>query len=362
MSELFEYKCPSCGGALSFDSGVQKMKCPFCDTEFDMDTLKKFDEILQNEGTEDFSWENTAGTQWEAGETEKIRAFACKSCGGEIIQDSTTGATSCPYCGNPIVMMEQFAGNLKPDFVIPFKLDKAAAKDKFSKHLKGKKLLPKAFTSENHLDEIKGIYVPFWLFDADAHANIRYEATKEETWEDSDYEYKRTDHFTVVRAGDVGFAKVPVDGSSKMDDTLMESLEPFNFSDAVPFQTAYLAGYMADKYDVDAETSVSRANERVKRSTEAEFLKTVTGFDTVNEKKSIIQLSNGVAKYALYPVWLLNTTWRGQKFVFAMNGQTGKFVGNLPMDKKLFWGMFFKTTGITSAIAFAVMLLLHFVM
>lgn len=362
MSELLEYKCPCCGGALSFDSGVQKMRCPFCETEFDMETLKKYDEILQNEVEDDFNWENSAGTEWEASETEKIRAFACKSCGGEIIQDATTAATSCPYCGNPIVMMEQFSGNLKPDFVIPFKLNKEAAKDKFAKHLNGKKLLPKAFTSENHLDEIKGIYVPFWLFDADAHANIRYEATKEEEWEDSDYEYTRTDHFTVVRVGDISFEKVPVDGSSKMDDTLMESLEPFNFSDAVPFQTAYLAGYMADKYDVDAQTSVSRANERVKRSTEAEFRETVTGFDSVDIKTSSIQLSNGVAKYALYPVWLMNTTWRGKKFVFAMNGQTGKFVGNLPMDKKLFWGMFFKTSGIASAIVFLIATILHFVM
>lgn len=359
MAALQEYKCPCCGGALEFNTGVQKMKCPFCDSEFEMEALQSYDEELQNEGTDDFTWETTAGSEWTEGETESMRSYVCKSCGGEIIGDANTAATACPYCGNPIVMMGQFSGTLKPDFVIPFKLDKEAAKKKFSDHLKGKKLLPKAFTQGNHIDEIKGIYVPYWLFDTDADARIRYKCTKEQTWEDSNYRYRRTDFFSVSRAGSIGFDKVPVDGSSKMDDTLMESLEPYNFKDAVAFQTAFLAGYVADKYDVDADASIGRANERVKRATEDAFRKTVTGYNAVNVDNSAIKLKNGTAKYALYPVWLLNTTWNGQKFVFAMNGQTGKFVGNLPMDKSLYWKYLFKAFGIASVITFAIEVLVY---
>ena len=355
MSDLQEYKCPCCGGAIEFNSTVQKMKCPFCETEFEMDALKAYGEDIKDESTSNFNWETSAGSEWGAGETDGMKHYVCHSCGGEIIGDANMAASACPYCGNPIVLQNQFAGILKPDYVIPFKLNKEAAKEKFEKHLKGKKLLPKAFIADNHLEEIKGIYVPYWLFDTDVDARIRYKATKKSTWEDSKYKYERTDFFSVLRTGAIGFDKVPVDGSTKMDDTLMESLEPFKFNDATTFNTGYLAGYMTDKYDVDAETSVSRANERVRVATERAFRETVEGYDSVETENSTLNLKNGFAKYALYPVWILNTTWNGQKFVFAMNGQTGKFVGNLPCDKSLMWKNFFATTGITFVIAFLVM-------
>ena len=97
----------------------------------------------------------------------------------------------------------------------------------------------------------------------------------------------------------------------------MESIEPFDFKEAVPFQTAYLAGgHMADKYDVGAEESIARANERVKRSTEDNFKSTVTGYTSVTTERSSVRLHDGSAKYALYPVWILNTTWNGKQYRF----------------------------------------------
>ena len=230
-------------------------------------------------------------------------------------------------------MMGQFSGALRPDLVIPFKLDKKAAKAGLMKHLTGKRLLPKVFRDQNHIDEIKGVYVPFWLFDTDVDAQVRYRATRVNAWSDSDYNYTETSYYMVHRGGSVGFEHVPVDGSSKMADDLMESIEPYNFDDAVDFQTAYLAGFLADKYDVTAEQSIDRANERVKRSTEETFAQTVKDYTTVRTENSSVQFRGGKAKYALYPVWLLNTTWNGNKYTFAMNGQTGKFVGDLPVDK-----------------------------
>ena len=327
-----EYKCPCCGGAIEFNSSVQKMKCPYCDTEFDMETLASYDAGLKDE-QDSMEWETSAGGEWQEGEANGLRSYICRSCGGEIVGDANTAATSCPFCGNPVVMMGQFSGALRPDFVIPFKLDKNAAKAGLQKHLTGKRLLPKIFKDQNHIDEIKGVYVPFWLFDTDADARVRYRTTKLRCWSDSEYNYTETSHFLVHRGGSVGFEHVPVDGSSRMADDLMESIEPYDFSDAVDFQTAYLAGYLADKYDVDAEQSIERANERVKKSAEEAFASTVEGYDTVTAESSSVQLHGGKAKYALYPVWILNTTWKGQKYTFAMNGQTGKFVGDLPVDK-----------------------------
>lgn len=352
MPVLQEFKCPCCDGAIAFDSGSQKMKCPYCDTEFDVETLVSYNEELNQDKEDDLRWEAPAGQDWTEDEQTGLRSYVCTACAGEIIADATTGATACPYCGNPVVMLEQFAGELKPDLVIPFKLDKKAAKEALKRHYSGKRLLPKVFKDENHIDEIKGVYVPFWLFEADAEAHIRYKATRVRHWSDSNYNYRETRYYSVIRAGDLGFNWVPVDGSTKMEDALMESIEPFDVSAAVDFNTAYLAGYLADKYDVTAQQSEERANNRVRNTTETVFANTVKGFTTVVPTATNIQLRGGKARYALYPVWLLNTTWNGKKYTFAMNGQTGKMAGDLPMDKAIYRKWLFGLTGIVGAVAF----------
>lgn len=339
MSGLLEYKCPCCGGAIEFNSSVQKMKCPYCDTEFEMEDLKAYDEELRQEKPDEMEWKDPPGNAWRDGETSGMWIYSCQSCGGEIVGDENMASATCPYCGNNVVMKEQFSGDLRPDYVIPFKLDKKAAKEGLKRHFKGKWLLPRVFLDENHLEEIKGVYVPFWLFDADADARIRYRATRVRAWSSGDYDYTETSHYSLIREGSVGFWRVPVDGSSKMADDLMESIEPYDFSEAVDFQTAYLAGYLADRYDVTAEESMARANERIKRSMEEVFSDTVQGlYSTVVPENISLNLKNGKAKYALYPVWLLTTKWRGKSYLFAMNGQTGKFVGDLPVDN----GKYFK--------------------
>ncbi|MGN1044271.1 MAG: hypothetical protein ACI4PR_05760 [Acutalibacteraceae bacterium] len=356
---LNEYKCPCCSGAIAFDSSIQKMKCPYCDSEFEMEALKKYDEELKNKKPDKLEWSVKSNSAWDKKELDGIKVYICKSCGGEIIGDETTASTKCPFCDNPVVIMDNFYGDLKPDYIIPFKLDKKAAKDGLLKHLSGKFLLPKIFKDENHIDEIKGIYVPFWLFGAKADATIRYRATRVHSWSDENYIYTQTNFYSVLREGNLRFSNLPVDGSSKMDDKLMESIEPFNFADSTDFQTAYLAGYMADRYDVSAEQSIDKANERVKRSTEDTFASTVKGFSTVVPESSSISLTNGETKYALYPVWILNTSWNGKKYTFAMNGQTGKFVGDLPMDKSKYWWLVGAVSGIGSIIIYLLILLIN---
>ena len=354
MAALQEYKCPCCGGAIEFDSSIQKMKCPYCDTEFEMETLAAYDDVLQSEQADDLQWKLGAQNEWSDAETAGLRSYVCKSCGGEIVGDETLAATACPFCDNPIVMMGQFAGGLKPDYVIPFKKNKEAAIAALKKHYGGKRLLPKVFSKENHIEEVKGVYVPFWLFDAEADAQIRYKAKNVRTWSDDRYRYAETSHFLLTRSGSLAFEHIPVDGSTKIDDKLMEAIEPFDFSKAVDFQTAYLAGYLADRYDVDAEQSVERANERIKTSTERAFSKTVESYDFTDVESSSIQLQKGQAHYVLYPVWLLNTRWKDKTYTFAMNGQTGKLVGDLPLDKSAArrwrWGL----TAVLTAAIFAV--------
>lgn len=358
MSGIIEYKCPACGGKLEFNSGVQKMKCPFCESEFDVESLIDHDNALGSQKEDEMNWETSAGSEWKDNETEGMCVYTCKSCGGEIITDSTTAASKCPYCDNPVVMSGSFSGALKPDYVIPFKFDKNAAKAALNKHLEGRKLLPKVFKDQNHIDEIKGVYVPVWLFDADAHANMLYKGEKIRHWNDSSFNYIERSYYSVQREGDIRFELVPVDGSTKMQDELMESIEPFDFKDAVDFQTAYLSGYLADKYDVTAEESIERANERIKNTTEQVFAGTVNGYNSFAKESGNISLSNGKAKYALYPVWILNTSWNGNKYTFAMNGQTGKFVGDLPVDSsaaaKWFCGIAACVTAVCFGLSFLI--------
>lgn len=357
MSELKEYKCPCCDGAVAFDTKSQGLKCPYCGTEFDIDTLSSYNEALGHDGNDNLNWENKADGQWEEGEADELQVYTCNSCGGELVSDENTAATACPYCGNPIVLTGRLSGALKPDLVIPFKLDKKAAVEALKKHYKGKLLLPKPFKDENHIQEVKGVYVPFWLFDAEADAHMRYKATRVRFWSDSRYNYTETSHYSVVRGGTVEYEHVPADGSSKIPNELMESLEPFYFSDAVDFNTAYLAGFFADKYDVSSEESEGVVNSRIRNTTEQLFRDTVTGYNTVIPQASKIQLKNGICKYALYPVWMLSTKWKDKSYTFAINGQTGKLAGDLPMDK----GAYFKwLAGITVAVGIIGTLAIYF--
>lgn len=354
MAELLNYKCPHCDAPIQFDTSAQRMKCPYCDSEFDMEALLNKDKVLNTQPADEFQWEKASDEEWTESEQGDMSVFVCKTCGGEIVGDSNTAATSCPYCGNPVVFSGRLSGVLKPDYVIPFQLNKDQAKQALKTYVGSKKFAPNLFKTENKIDELKGIYVPFWLFDSDIDAAVSYEGTRVRTWSDSKYNYTETSYYDIFRSGSMSFSNIPVDGSSKMADDLMESIEPYDFSKAVDFQTAYLAGFLADKYDVTMEDSIGRANERVKVSAEDTLRSTVNGFDTVKPVSSSVQVKKGKAKYAMYPVWLINTVYKGEKLTFAMNGQTGKIVGNIPTSTSKLAGLFAGITAGAGALIFLI--------
>lgn len=354
--KITNYKCPACTAPLYYDGEKDKLQCDYCGSSY---TVSEVEELMdaKTDAAVDAAQEGNTdvpdmqaepqvdidgdigsgdyGAQWNA--EDGMMAYNCPSCGAELICDETTAAMSCPYCDNPTIIPTSIANALKPDLIIPFKLDKEAAKAALREHLKGKKLLPKIFSQENHIDEIKGVYVPFWLYDTDISAEYEFTGTQVRSWRDRDYIYTETRYFQLERSGELGFDNIPVDGSNQMDDELMESIEPFDVSQAVEFKNAYLAGYFANRYDVDADVNRERANERIKSSVYQAFRNTTSGYMSVSARRGNIHLDKCKAKYAFYPVWILNTTWRGKKYVFAMNGQTGKFVGDLPIDKGLRW-------------------------
>ena len=361
-SQVTNYQCPNCTGPLHYDGGSGQLECDHCSSRFDVAVIEQLyadkEQAAISAGNEPQWGTSVMSGEWSDEEASRLRAYSCPSCGAELICDESTVATTCPYCANPTVVSKGLAGELKPDYVIPFKLDKNAAVDALKEYYRGKKFLPKSFASNNHIDEIKGVYVPFWLFDAETAATMRFMGTKVTKYTSGDYEVTDTDHYRVVREGNMLFEKVPVDGSSKMPDAHMDAVEPFDYASLTPFSTAYLPGYMADKYDQNAEVCSKRANERITTSTESAFAATTSGYASLTREYSNINLRRGEVKYVLMPVWMLATKWQGQDFLFAMNGQSGKLIGDLPIDKDMYRSWFAKIALGTAAVLSALLFLL----
>lgn len=341
-SQITNYQCPACTGPLHFSSDSGKLECEYCGSAFEIAEIealyaeKAASAAAASAKAEERAAQQPADADWGP-DADKMRAYSCPSCGAELICDATTAATNCPYCGNPTVVPGQFSGALKPDYVIPFKLDQAAAKAALKKHYRKNPFLPRVFSSANHIEELKGVYVPFWLFDAEVEGDGRFNARRVSVHTEGDYEVTTTMHYDVQRSGKARFEHVPADASTKMPDDYMDSIEPFDFSELKPFSTAYLPGFLADKYDVSAEESGERIDRRI-RQTAADLLRAdISGYTAVDPGQVNTSIRHDGVHYALLPVWLLNTRWNEQTYLFAMNGQTGKFAGELPVSEKRFW-------------------------
>lgn len=344
MTNSTQYKCPNCDGPLSFDPNSQKLHCEHCGGEFEIDTF--------NEGKE-FTIDNDIWNQ------EELNVFSCNNCGGAVMVNKTTASTNCPYCGNPMVLHGNIEGDYKPSRIIPFKLDKEAAKQQYLKHISNKLLLPSSFKSQGIVEQIKGLYVPFWLFDGKGNAQIWYNAQKTRHWSDDEYDYTETSFYKLFRAGNVSFVKVPVDASNKIDDDLSQSIEPFENNELTNFNKNYLVGYVADKYDVEANKAKETANERIANSTTNLLYGTTGGFEKVVPISSRLNITEGKQEYVMLPMWIMNIDYQGKKYTFAMNGQTGKFVGNLPVDKKKMILLIIISFIVTTAIALLVQYLMY---
>ena len=364
-TQVTNYQCPACTGPLHYSAKSGKLECDYCGSSFDVAEIealyaRKEAEAAAAKHAADAKAEAAQAAKAEAAEAaaasggwdtsdlsrdwgaeaDGLRVYSCPSCGAELICDQSTAATACPYCGNPAIVPGQFSGALRPDYILPFRLSKDDAVQALRAHYKGKPFLPRSFTSANHIEQIQGVYVPFWLFDGGAEGAASYRASNTNVFETGDYEITETRHYHVVRAGSLAFEKIPVDASSKMPDDHMDSIEPFDYAQLRPFSTAYLPGYLADKYDVTIDDSRDRADTRCRETLAQALRDTVTGYGACVTEREDIALRRGKVHYALLPVWMLSTKWRGQDFLFAMNGQTGKLVGDLPTDRGRFWGMF----------------------
>ena len=355
--EARRYQCPCCGATLVWNGASKEMACASCGNNFPVESLEqvKADEDRMQTAGQDFKWE-VPGTD---ASTEGLKAFRCSSCGGEIVLSDTGAAAQCPYCGNPSVMPQVLTGEFKPNKVLPFVKSEEDAKAAYVNMCKGKKLLPRGYGSQEQQNKIRGIYVPFWLYDCVTDADITYKATRVTHHRQGNYEIVRTAHYHVARGGAMAFDDVPVNSSTKLDDTLMEAVEPFDYSKAEPFSMAYLSGYEAERYNQAVDQCAPRARQRVENSVRQACDASVIGYTTFAPTSVRIDVKRSRAENVMMPVYLLNNQHDGKTYTFAMNGQTGQIKGDLPVDKGravIMWLIWFLIgTGIALAVLYYAM-------
>lgn len=328
------YKCLTCGAELFWKADQNAFVCDYCEDKFTLEQLEaagqtgaveetnvqKAEELMEGEAA--VSTDGTVGNN--------LVKYTCSHCGAEIITDRSTAATICVYCGNSVIMGEQIIADFAPDFVIPFSVEKKKVMDAFKEFSK-KPLTPKSFDCEKVVDKMQGVYIPFWLYSGSCKGDVTAECYNEESHRQGNYKITKRDIYAVRRRGTVNFKYVPVDGSSKTEDAAMDSIEPYDFKELKPFSPAYLSGFLAERYDEDKEKCYPRAQERIENTT-LDLIKDSCKYDDIDVKHYDKNIKLGDTKYAMMPAWLLYTTYKDKKYFFAMNGQTGKFVGSLPID------------------------------
>ena len=278
-------------------------------------------------------------------------SYKCDSCGAEIIADDQTAATFCVYCGNTAILQSKLSNEFSPDMVIPFKKTKEEAIEAFKNISKGRPLCPKDFNNEKNIEKIKGVYIPFWLYDINVSGDIVMDGKTVETWTRGDTHYTKTNTYLVTRGGTMDFNKVPVDASTRFDNDIMNTIEPFDYNEMIPYNHAYLSGFYAERYDEESTKVFEEASKRALNSARNLLRDDAKMYSSKMITSDQLVSNETDRKYALLPVWMVNVKYNNKMHIFAMNGQTGEFIGNIPLDKKKAFLYFFMITAITFVVA-----------
>lgn len=327
--EVVQYKCPNCGGNLEYKAGNQDFGCEYCMSEFTETEIKEI--FKKNENMElDENVEEIKKEQQEF--EEHTNLYSCPNCGAEIISEDTTSATFCYYCHNPVILSGRLSGSYKPNKIIAFNVTKEEAEKLFKEWCKKKWFLPNDFKSNQQLEKMTGIYVPFWIADCDVKANVNALGKKNRSWISGDYKYTETKEYSVVRRASIVMEGIPADGSSKFDDKLMEAIEPFDYNDIKNFSMSFLSGFFADKYDVEKADVFPRIKNRAVDGSDRLMRSTMNGYSSISVTNSDINILKTDWKYMLLPVWFMSFKYNEKTYLFAINGQTRKLAGIPPLS------------------------------
>ena len=332
---VFSYKCPNCDGDIQFEPKTQSFHCQYCLSDFTKGEMDDIQAALKGEPKE------TKETKKEPPKQEKeehIVEYSCPSCGAEIMTDETTAATFCYYCHNPVILSGRLGGSYRPDKLIPFMIDKEKAIAQFLQWTKKKYFIPKDFFSKEQIDKITGVYFPYWLVDSDLSAHMTAKATKVRVWRSGETEYTETQHYQIMRQGNLHFEDITKNALNKENSKLVNGVHPYDSSKIIDYSESYLSGFQAEKRNIESNAYVEEVNKDINKFTETLFKNTIKGYSTVISTGLTIQGLKSHWDYTLFPAWIL--TYRGndnKTYYYSMNAQTGKVSGILPLSyKKLF--------------------------
>ena len=324
MSEdVQQYKCPNCAAELRFNPKKQGFVCEYCESFFTPEECKAANEQMNEKEKQ----ERPRREEFAEGNN----LYVCPSCGAELVTDKNTAATECYYCHNPVVLKGRLDGEYRPARVIPFQITRQDAEAVFRNWCKKRWFLPKDFMSESQLLHMAGVYVPFWVADSSVHGVMRAVCKKSRSWTSGGYRYTEVKEFDVFRDAGIHFHGIPADGTSKIEDELMEAIEPFDYDGAVDFEMAYLSGFLSDKYDVNKAQVFPRIRNRAVNGSDALLRGSMSGYDSVRVTQSDMQVLRTDWLYMLLPVWFMTYQYQGKQYSFAINGQTGKQAGTPPL-------------------------------
>lgn len=348
---VIQYKCPGCGADMVFDSQTGMLSCPSCGRWENIEYMKNQGNHDDDEVTgefEDFITETASTTFGE----DEASQYQCKNCGAVLITDKDTAATTCSFCGAPMILGDRLSGDMAPAKVIPFSINKEQAQSAFKKWCRKGLLTPKGFMTADRIKNITGMYIPFWLYDLNGRGELDATCTKVRHYSQGDYDYTETKYYDVYRKVDVNYLRIPADASEKMDDKMMDRLEPFHYNDLKEFNTPYLAGYIAEKYNYTDQELFPRIKERTTAYVDSYMHSTISGYSSTIVNRKWVDILQRKAEYVLLPVWMVVYDFKQAEHTFLMNGQTGKIVGRPPVSKGKIAAWF---AGITSA-SFLIML------
>ena len=334
--EALDNRCPSCGAKITFNPEIQKWDCEYCGSQFSLEEMQKYRNASSEEVNQGSKREDSSNTK-----LKDLDVYHCKNCGAEIMADATIAATFCVYCGSTAILKERIEAGRAPDLIILFKNVKEDAVRAFRQVVKHKPLTPKCFKNEKNIQKITGVYIPFWAYDFKADGEMEFLARDIRTWSDYHYQYTETRKYEVRNRGHFDYSKVLADASTRFADDLMDSLEPFEYDQLEKYNHAYLSGFLAEKYDVEEDKALERAEKRT-MNTCVQLLSDSILHQSKTLRDNQMKLEKVASYYIMLPVWMVNIQYNNKYYLFAMNGQTGKIVGNLPIGVKevILWSVF----------------------
>lgn len=347
-------KCPNCGANLTFDADAQVMYCDYCMSRFDPEVLKNtiVAEAEENTNAGDRIHKEEAEEKIKKSLGDEGVQFVCNSCGATVVADKNTSATFCAFCGSPAVISQRLEDEFSPDFIIPFKYGREAAVEKFLKWCKGGRWTPFDFVSDKNIAKLTGLYVPFWLYNVESLVDVQGEGKSESSVSTGNTTVVTTSYYNVTRKQDLFWSKIPLDGATRIDDALMEAIEPFDYKAMVDFDPAYMQGFFAERYDLTGDEMKPRLIERVKTYISQELKPTYKAYNRgVKIKNDNTVIYDPEMMYAMLPVWFLHYKYSGKDYYFCMNGQTGEVAGAAPVSWLKRMILFFAALAILAAIA-----------